>query len=138
YATFLNDMGRHEEAVAEVERAIQLDPLSVNVNTAAAVVFYFARQFDGAEKQAKNALELDPNFYPAHGWLGSVYQATKAYEAAFQEQERVASLTGNEEMRSRIAALRQAYSSGGPKEMYREQVKQLRKTSGSPFLPTEE
>jgi serine/threonine protein kinase/Tfp pilus assembly protein PilF len=137
YATLLSDMGRHPEAIAEIERAIQLDPLSVNVNTAAAMVFYFARQFDRAEKQAKSALELDPNFYPAHSWLASVYRATKGYEASFQEQEKVASLSGNEEMRSRIAALRRAYSAGGAKEMYREQVKQLQKTGTSPFLPTE-
>ena len=137
YATFLSDMGRHQEAIAEIERAIQLDPLSVNVNTAAAMIFYFARQFDRAEKQAKNALELDANFYPAHKWLADVYRATKAYEAAFQEQEKVALLTGNEEMRSRIATLRRAYIAGGPQEMYREQVNQLQKTRANPFLPTE-
>jgi Tfp pilus assembly protein PilF len=136
YATFLSDMGRHQEAIAEIERAIQLDPLSVNVNTAAAVVFYFAHQFDRAEKQAKNALELDPNFYSAHNWLAAVYHATNAYEAAFQEDEKVASLTGNQEMGSRIGALRHAYRAGGPKEMYREQVKQLQKPGTNPFLPT--
>jgi eukaryotic-like serine/threonine-protein kinase len=135
YATFLSDMGRQPEAIAEIERAIQLDPLSVNVNTAAAVIFYFARQFDRAEKQAKTALELDPNFYSAHSWLADVYQATNAYEAAFQERDKMASLAGNEEMRSRIAVLRQAYRAGGPKEMYREQVKQLQKAGGSSFLP---
>jgi eukaryotic-like serine/threonine-protein kinase len=136
YAAFLSDMGRHQEAIAEMERAMQLDPLSVNVNTASAMVFYFARQFDRAEKQAKNALELDPNFYSAHTWLGSVYHATNAYEAAFKEQEKAASLAGNEEMRSRIAALRRAYNAGGPQEMYREQIKQLQKIGGTPFLPT--
>ena len=136
YATFLNDMGRHQEAIAEIERAIQLDPLSVNVNTAAGVVFYFARQFDRAEKQAKNALELDPNFYSAHSWLADVYQATNAYEAAFQEREKMAILTGNDALRSRNAALRRAYNAGGPKEMYREQVKQLQKVGASPLLPT--
>ena len=135
YATFLSDMGRHQEAIAEIERAIQLDPLSVNVNTAAAVVFYFTRQFDRAEKQAKNALELDPNFYSAHNWLAAMYQATNAYEAAFDEEEKVASLMGNDEMRSQIAAMRRAYSAGGPKGMYRERVKQLQKSGASQFLP---
>ncbi len=135
YATFLSDMGRHQEAIAEIERAIQLDPLSVNVNTAAAVVFYFTRQFDRAAKQAKNALELDPNFYSAHSWLAAVYQTTDAYEAAFDEDEKVASLMGNDEMRSQIAALRRAYSAGGPKGMYRERVKQLQKSGASQFLP---
>ena len=137
YATFLSDMGRHPEAIAEIERALQLDPMSVNVNTATAMIFYFAHQYDRAEKQAKNALELDPNFYPAHLWLESLYQATGAYERAFQEQEKVASLSGNEEMRSRIAALRRAYRAGGPKEMYRERGNQLQKTATNPFLPTE-
>ncbi len=136
YATFLSDMGRHQEAIAEIERAIQLDPLSVNVNTAAAWLFYFARQFDGAQKQARNALELDPNFYPAHSILADVYLATNAYEAFFQEQEKVAALSGNQEMRSRIVALKRAYSAGGPKEMYREKVRQLQKLGTSPFLPT--
>ena len=136
YATFLSDMGRHQEGIVEIERAIQLDPLSVNVNTAAAVLFYFAHQFDRAEKQAKSALELDPSFYSAHSVLADVYQATNAYEASFQEREKVASLTGNQEMLSRIAALRRTYSVGGRKEMYREQVKQLQETGPSPFLPT--
>jgi TolB-like protein/Tfp pilus assembly protein PilF len=136
YATFLIDMGRRQEAMPEMERAIQLDPLSVNVNTAAAWLFYFARQFDRAQKQARSALELDPNFYPAHNILADVYEATNAYEAAFQENEKMASLAGNEEMRSQIAALRRAYSAGGPKEMYRERVKRLQNTSASPFLPT--
>jgi serine/threonine protein kinase/thioredoxin-like negative regulator of GroEL len=134
YATFLSNMGRHQEAISEIERAIRLDPLSVNVNTAATTVFYFARQYDRAEKQAQNALELDPDFYPAHSWLADVYQATNSYEAAFQEREEMASLADNQEMRSRITALRRAYDIGGPTEMYRERVNQLQKTG--PFLPT--
>jgi tetratricopeptide (TPR) repeat protein len=106
------------------------------VNTATVIIFYLARQYDRAEKQAKNALELDPNFSPAHTWLASVYQARGEYEDAFQEREKVASLSGNDEMRSNIAALRRAYRAGGPKEMYREQVKQLQKTATNPYLPT--
>jgi eukaryotic-like serine/threonine-protein kinase len=136
YATFLLDMGRRQEAIPEMERALQLDPLSVNVNTAAAWFFYFAREFDRAEKQARNALELDPYFYSAHSILADLYRATNAYEASFQEQEKMASLAGKEEMRSQVAALKRAYKAGGPKEMYWEKVKQLQKMGASPFLPT--
>jgi tetratricopeptide (TPR) repeat protein len=70
YATFLGDMRRQQEAVAEIERAIKLDPVLVNVNTAVAWIFYFAHQFDRAQKQGQSALELDPNFYAAHNILG--------------------------------------------------------------------
>src|SRR5262249_31497159 len=65
--------------------------------------------------------------------LADVYRATSAYEAAFQEQEKMASLAGSEELRLRIMALRRAYSAGGPREMYREQVKQFQKTGANPF-----
>ena len=81
-------------------------------------------------------MELDPNSYLAHNILGYVYQATSAYEASFQEQEKVAALTGNDEVRSRVAALRQAFRAGGEKEMYREKLKWLQKSGKSQFLPT--
>ena len=80
-----------------MERAPQLDPLSVNVNTAAAWFFYYGRQFDRAEKQARNALELDPNFYSAHGILADVHIARNDYEGYLKEQEKMASLAGKEE-----------------------------------------
>ena len=55
-------MGRHEEAIAEKKRAVELDPLSLVMNRSLGWTFYFARHYDAAIEQYRKTLELDPNF----------------------------------------------------------------------------
>ena len=62
YPVLLSVTGRHDEAVAEAKRAIDIDPLSANAATALVQVLFSARRFDQAEVAAKAALELDPKF----------------------------------------------------------------------------
>ena len=71
-AIHLADEGRFEEALAEIEQARRLDPLSDIVNTAAGAVRYFARDYDGAMAEYRAVLDLEPDF--ALGWalLGRV------------------------------------------------------------------
>ena len=60
--------------MAEIKLAQELDPLSLIVNTAVGMVFYFSRQPDPAIEQLRKTLEMDPNFVPARLQLGVVYQ----------------------------------------------------------------
>ena len=46
YAEFLSLVGRHAEAIAESERARELDPLSNIINTWVGSRYFFARQYD--------------------------------------------------------------------------------------------
>ncbi len=56
YADYLSAMGRHKEAIAEIERAQELDPLSFMIDTAVGNLFFFARRYDEAAVQcAKRA-----------------------------------------------------------------------------------
>ena len=72
YANFLASMARHREAAVEIHLAEQMDPLSVNVFLNASWVFYLARQDDQAQRELRNALELDPDLPITHSsvWLG--------------------------------------------------------------------
>lgn len=65
YAEFLTWQGRFPEAFAESEEARQLDPLSLIIATDHASILYHARQYEGALKQCRSVLELDPNFVHA-------------------------------------------------------------------------
>jgi len=58
-------MGRHDEALAEIRRAQQLDPLAVPVNRAVGWVLYYSRQFDQAIEELHKALAMDPGFLGA-------------------------------------------------------------------------
>ena len=66
---YLSLLGRHDEAIAEHERARELDPLSVIVNANLARALYRARRYDEAIAQARKTLELDPSFGVALFWL---------------------------------------------------------------------
>jgi tetratricopeptide (TPR) repeat protein len=65
---------RNDEAVAEMERTIQLEPLSLRYNQNLAILFFFARRYDQALDQLRKTLELEPNYGPAHEWLGNTYE----------------------------------------------------------------
>jgi serine/threonine-protein kinase len=65
YAEYLAALGRHDEAIAEIRRAQQLDPLAVPVNRAVGWVLYFARRYDEAIEELQKALVMNPDFLGA-------------------------------------------------------------------------
>ncbi len=69
YGGYLSLLGRHDEAIAEHERATQLDPLSLIANANLTRALYWARRYDEAIAQARKTLELDPAFGVALFWL---------------------------------------------------------------------
>jgi len=66
-------LGRADEALALVRRAIVLDPLSATAHLALARSCFFAELLDEAEVEAKKAIELNPNGAISHFWLGITY-----------------------------------------------------------------
>ncbi len=87
FALHLSRLNRHKEAEFQIERALQLDPLSLIINTDAAEVFYCARNPEKALFYLGRALELDPNFAEAHLVLGKVYEEQNDFARAVSEFE---------------------------------------------------
>jgi TolB-like protein len=82
YALLLSGMGRHEEAIAEAERAHELDPLNLVTYTVVGDTLFFARRFDRSVAAYRKCLELDPSFGAAHTDLArSLEQLGRADEA---------------------------------------------------------
>jgi serine/threonine protein kinase/Tfp pilus assembly protein PilF len=82
YAEYLAALGRHDEAVAEIRKAQQLDPLAVPVTRAVGWVLYFARRYDDALNELQKALAMDPKFVGARLVLWWVYVAKGQPEKA--------------------------------------------------------
>jgi TolB-like protein/Flp pilus assembly protein TadD len=99
YGAFvLSPLGRHEEALAEVRRAAELDPVSLPVRWNLAYRYYYARQFEEAIAEFHRALELDPGFAPARSGLGFAYAGLGRYNEAIramQEAEPDSAMTSN-------------------------------------------
>ena len=85
YALHLSRMGRFPEAELEMRRALELDPLSLIINTDAAEVFYYARKPDEALARLRRSLDMDSNFPKAHLVLGKVYEEKKEFSSAISE-----------------------------------------------------
>lgn len=60
-ASYLFAVGRVNQSVSELEKAIQLEPVSLINNAVAVSAYMYARQFDKALCQARAATDLDPN-----------------------------------------------------------------------------
>jgi tetratricopeptide (TPR) repeat protein len=82
YGQFLVYLGRLEEALTELERARELDPLSPIINTNLADIYYFQRRYDEAIERYENILELQPEFGSAFWGLGKAYLKKGMFEEA--------------------------------------------------------
>lgn len=87
-------MARHDEAIAEMRIAQQLDPLSLITNTVAGEVFYFARRYDDAIQQCRKSLEVDSSFAPAYSFIGQAYEQKKDYQQAEAMLSKAVDLSG--------------------------------------------
>ena len=85
YSWFLAPMGRGPEALVEAKRAQQLAPLSSLGNFYVASVLVFTRQWDPAIQQLHSDIELEPNFWFDHCFLGRAYEAKGRLPEAIAE-----------------------------------------------------
>ena len=133
YSFYLLAMGRFEESLLEVQRAQELDPLSLLTSVNAGWTFYFARQYDRAIAQCRKALELDANSHGAHDCLGSSYRAKGIREEAVAESERAVILSGKEP--SRLAGLARAYAVFGRTADAKRVLDELRERAKQSYIP---
>jgi tetratricopeptide (TPR) repeat protein len=85
YAESLSWQGRFDEALAESERARQLDPLSQIIATDHGSILYFGRRYVPAIAQCRIVLLMDPNFHRARGILIRSYVQSGKFEEAIHE-----------------------------------------------------
>jgi tetratricopeptide (TPR) repeat protein len=103
YAYFLMALGRHSEAIREMQTAEQLDPLSSNTQSGFGRVLYRARKYEEAIPHLKRALELEPRNYSAYVRVGDVYAKLGRYDDAITMFEKAAHLRDDGVHAARIA-----------------------------------
>lgn len=134
YSDYLKAMGRLEEALSEVRRALELDPLSLGINTGLGHVLYLSRQYDQAISQYRKALALDPNFVQAHLWFGRPYLEKGMYDEAIEEVRTAVRLSKDSTMS--LAVLGHAYASAGRSREARNVLARLLKRGRTQYVPS--
>ena len=120
YFEFLSDLQRGQNIHDQLERARELDPLSIQVSFFLAAESYFARDFDRAIEQLHKTISMDPNNAFAYDLLGAVFHQKKMPPQVFAAHEKANSLEGifsDAEM----AEMRNAYETAGLSAYFRKE-----------------
>jgi TolB-like protein/DNA-binding winged helix-turn-helix (wHTH) protein/Flp pilus assembly protein TadD len=125
YAWFLASMGRFPAAVAEAQRAVERDPLSVSANLALGDVLFLAHQDERAIAQLRRTADLEPDDSRAHGFLTAYYEQKQMYGDAIAELQKVVALQGAPP--EKLAGLRHAYQQSGPEGYWRWQLSEAKR-----------
>lgn len=133
YSFFLAALGRREDALAQIRRAQDLDPLSTSTQVTAGFVFYYVQQYDNAIEQCRGVFELDPGSAGAYDCLGASYLAKGMYEEAIAAAQRASSLSGNDP--ARLVGLARAYALADRKADALAVVAHLREEANARYVP---
>jgi len=93
-ATHYMALGQIGESLAQVRKAVELDPLSMIILADSARDLYLARRYDESIDQYLQSIEVDPNFPIAHKGLAEVYSQIGKHDEAVSEIEKAISLSG--------------------------------------------
>ena len=122
YAEYLSGMGRHEEAIAEIRRARDINLISLIINAVEVWVLYHAREYDQAIAQGQRVVEMDPHFAEVYEYLKRCYDQKGMYReaiAARQMRRKLAGLDAEE-----TAALREAAAATSARVYWRKRLEQ--------------
>ena len=113
FGLFLSWLGRHQEAIAQLQRAVALEPLNLKYNDNLGQAYYNARMWDESLAQLKKTAEIDPNFASVHGYFAEVYFDTGRYDLWIEEAKKTATLANDPQSIAVADAQARAFSKGG-------------------------
>jgi TolB-like protein/DNA-binding winged helix-turn-helix (wHTH) protein/Tfp pilus assembly protein PilF len=127
YAWHLSLLGQYDEAIAEMRKAENLDPLSLIINADLAELLVLAHSYDESIRQSRKTIEMDPDFALAHNQLAQAYLQKHMYDEALAELQKAVQLSGGSP--TCIANLARAYVVSGKRSEAVKLLSDLKKRS---------
>ncbi len=115
YAMYLLFMSRHDEAIREITKAQELDPLSLIIGVNVGRVYYTAGDLGHSETWLRKTLELGPDYAPARRGLGITLFLQGRLEEATVEAREATRLSNNDPYHAAIIGYVRA-KAGQPEE----------------------
>jgi TolB-like protein/DNA-binding winged helix-turn-helix (wHTH) protein/Flp pilus assembly protein TadD len=134
YAWHLSLMGRNKEAIAEMEKAVNLDPVSPVVNADLAELLLIAHLPDESIQQSRKTIDMNPGFAFAHNQLAQAYIEKQMFGEAIVELQLAIRLAGDSPIF--VANLARAYVGSNRRAEAAGLLNNLKKRSipGSPLV----
>ena len=132
FSEFLMAMGQADQAIVQAERAVEIDPIGLIINTLLGMAYYFAREHDRAIEACLRTLELLPDFVPVYLWLGFAYVQKGRHEEAIEIFERARERS--DDRPAMTALLGYANAAGGRREEAEAMLLRLRELSRDQYV----
>jgi len=113
--SYLSPLGHQAEAIAEMQKAVAIDPFSAPVQSFLGRTYIWARQYDQAIAQFRKCNEMFPGFALNHERLAQLLAFLGKFEDAIAEDTKARLLSGEDENSAlqKETALRHALATGG-------------------------
>jgi len=132
--SYLSPRRRHDEAIAEMTRAIALDPFSPRIQSFLGRTYTWARRYDDALVQLQKTTEIFPSFAIEHERLAHLYTYRGEYDNAITEETR-ARILAHQDPRSVVkleGSLRKALATHGPRGYWEKMLELSRQSDNAP------
>jgi adenylate cyclase len=134
YSWFLTFTDHINQAIAEAERALELDPLSGYYNTMLGHAYLYARQYDRAIEKLQWTITMYPNYHLAHTHLGMAYKGKLMIKEAIEEFEKAVNLSRGTPLV--VSYLACAYYELGKKEQAEKLIDSLEQRLKNEYVPS--
>jgi DNA-binding winged helix-turn-helix (wHTH) protein/Tfp pilus assembly protein PilF len=127
YATFLHALGRHDEALTEIDLARKLDPDSSSILADKGELLWAAGHREQALQLLKQLETAEPDFISPHLYLRFAYFETGDYPNYIVELKKDALLTHDAAQSLVTEAAANGFAKGGEHGMFEAQLSEQRK-----------
>ena len=132
YGAHLACVGRLDEAIAEIGRAQELNPLALEVHDCAAVIFNCANQFAKSVDACDKMFSIDENYLPAYQDLAEAYLEESRFDEAIQVLQKAVTISkGASTAKGRLGF---AYARAGRESDARKVLKELEQDSKERYV----
>ncbi len=132
YAHLLSNTGRHTEAITEIKRALELEPVSLVTNALHGQILHFAGSDEEALRVLRATGEMEPNFWLVPLFMSRIYLKQGAWDDAIAAAEKARdSSGGNSEA---VATIGFAHAMAGRTREARAVLRELEERSKSRYV----
>jgi len=124
YGEYLASIGQPDGAIAQLHKALAIDPLSPEINSFLAWDYYLKRDYDGCLAAGQKAIQMFPDFWIPHMTAGMCYSMKAQYPKSMEEYRKVLAL--NPESTYAVAGLGIGFAKSGKRSEALQEVEKLK------------
>ena len=134
HASYLQTLDRADESMAELGRALEVDPFSLVIRSSMTATLYLERRYQEVIEESRRIIELDPTFVLIYFNLGRAYTQMKRHREAIAELKKACELSGDSP--AMLMQLGYAYAMAGRSADAKKMLAALARLSHKRYVPS--